>query len=238
MPSGYREIQTQTNQRFNYPQVHEFEKLKVTAIASGSTGNAVLVQGVGDDKGIMIDLGVAYKHIKPYELNIDAVCYTHLHKDHWKQSTMDKLKVVNPKCLYIEPQGSGIPYLRNGVNGFDATIPHNTWAVIKNKYRVMCIPTPHAVPNVAWIVQFLDTGATYFHATDLADISHISCKGADIYGLEANYSDVMELVNRKNGHEVVSATTHLSTENALAWFELNKTEHSKLILLHESKIFN
>jgi len=216
----------------NFPQVHDCGKLTVTVIASGSVGNAVFVRENDSTHGIMIDIGVSYKRIEPWVQGVDAVLATHVHLDHWRKNTMDKLKSINPKCLYIEPQGSGIEY------AFDSTIPHNTWAVIRGKYsRIMCIPTPHSVNNVAWVVQFLNSGATYFHATDTASLNHISCKGADVYGIECNYSDIEELVNRKNGHEVISVSSHLSTENALAWFELNKGSDSKFIPLHEARTF-
>lgn len=208
-------------------------RFDVTVISSGSKGNAVLVKEAGEAKGILIDCGVPYNTIKPYEKHIDIILLTHRHKDHWRGKTLEKLKASAPNHLLIYPEGLKIDY----DGAVAAILPHKKWATLKSKYRVMCIPTPHSVPNVAWVIKFLN-GGVYFHATDTSSLNHISVKGADVYALECNYTDTEELAGRGVGNEVIAATTHLSTEDALAWYNANKGEHSILIPLHEHKIFN
>lgn len=208
-------------------------KFDVTVISTGSSGNAVLVKEKGAAKGILIDCGVPYNKLKPYEKEIDAVLLTHKHKDHWRAKTLKLLKSTAPNHLLIFPEGLKIDY----DGEVAATLPHNKWATLKGKYKVLCTPIPHSVPNVAWVIQTIPTKSVYFHATDTSSLSHITLKGADVYALECNFTDTEELAGRGAGNEILAATTHLSTEDALAWYNLNKAEHSILIPLHEHKIF-
>ena len=47
---------------------------KINIIASGSAGNAVVI-----NKEILIDCGVAFKHIKPFAKELKIVLLTHIH---------------------------------------------------------------------------------------------------------------------------------------------------------------
>lgn len=209
---------------------YKFDRLDVDVIASGSAGNAVFIKEKGASKGVLVDIGIAWKRLEPYSLMIDTVFLTHRHLDHYRVSTMDKLKLYNPTVVFVDPVGSEIKYKS------DVSMPHHKWATLKGKYKAMAIPTPHSVPNVAWIIKF-SNGATYFHATDTASLDHISIKGCDVYGIECNYSDLEELTDRGSGNETIAVTTHLSTEEAQAWFTKNAGENSRFIPLHEHKTF-
>lgn len=205
-------------------------KLIYDVIATGSKGNAVLVQEKGN-KGILFDCGISWKALEPYINKIDLIVITHKHKDHIRESTLNKVKLLYPHIPIITPDKSEIEY-----DKIDAEIPHNVWKLIKGKYQMIFVPTPHSVPNCAIIVKF-PCDNTCMYATDTASIDHIKASGLDIYFIEHNYSDVRNIAETSN-HAIVNVTTHLSNEDAYSWYLRNKGEHSVLVPLHEHKDIN
>ena len=204
--------------------------LTYNVIATGSSGNAVLVRE-NNNKGILFDCGVSYKKIEPYIDDVDLIVITHRHKDHIKDSTLNRIKKLYPNISIIAPEESEITY--DKIDGF---VPHNVWKLIKGKYQMMFIPTPHSVPNCAIIVKF-ENGSTCMYATDTASIDHIKAPNLDIYFIEHNYSDVRDIAELSN-HAIINVTTHLSNEDAYSWYLRNKGEHSVLVPLHEHKDIN
>ena len=63
----------------------------VNVIASGSKGNCVVLFD-----SILVDIGVAYKLIKPYTMQIKIVTWSHKHSDHLNKSTLKKILFERP----------------------------------------------------------------------------------------------------------------------------------------------
>ena len=64
-------------------------------IATGSTGNAVLI----NDK-ILIDCGVPYKRLEPFVKGLKLVLLTHVHSDHFKPRTAAALHSERPALRF------------------------------------------------------------------------------------------------------------------------------------------
>src|SRR5258708_29811235 len=81
--------------------------LRFTVLASGSGGNAALVQS--DDFGLLIDVGLGPRQLSA-RLSaagsswsaVDAVVLTHTHSDHWKDRTLGYLR-AHGIPLYCHP---------------------------------------------------------------------------------------------------------------------------------------
>lgn len=190
---------------------------------TGSSGNAVLVEG------ILFDCGVSWKAIEPYATKIDTILISHRHLDHIRPSTLNKLKSFFPRIAVIAPEAfwEGTDKIRFE---FDALLPHNKKLLIKGKYEVYCTPIPHSVPNSAFIVRF-ENGATCMYATDTVSLDHLFVPGLDLYLLESNYSELDIVKDQRNA--VVAVTTHLSQEASYGWYLRNRGANSEYVPLHQ-----
>lgn len=202
-------------------------KLNYEIIKTGSSGNAVLVNG------ILFDCGISWRMLEPFATQIDLVVISHRHTDHIRPSTLNKLKGLFPNIAVIAPEGfwEGADNIKYD---FDAMLPHNKKLLLKGKYEVLCTPIPHSVPNCAFVVKFQD-GSTAMYATDTVSLDHLHIPNLDLYLLESNY-DELDLVKEQR-NAVVAVTTHLSQEASYGWYLRNKGEHSKYEPLHQHLIF-
>lgn len=196
--------------------------LDYTIIKTGSSGNAVLVNG------ILFDCGISWKMLEPYATQVDVVLISHRHQDHIRPSTLNKLKSLFPRVAIIAPKGfyEGTDKVQYE---FDAILPHNKKLLIKGKYEVLCTPIPHSVPNVAFVVKFQD-GKTVMYATDTVSLDHLHIPDLDLYLLESNYSELSIVKDQRNA--VVAVTTHLSQEASFGWYLRNRGDNSEYVPLH------
>ena len=72
-------------------------------LATGSTGNAVVIDGQ-----ILVDCGVRYKVVKPVAKALRLVLLTHWHGDHFRKSTLHALAADRPAlrlgcCPWLVP---------------------------------------------------------------------------------------------------------------------------------------
>lgn len=196
-------------------------------IKTGSSGNAVLVNN------ILFDCGVSWKMLEPYASDIDMILISHRHTDHIRPTTLNKIKDLYPRIAIVAPQG-----FWNGTDKvkyeFDALLQPNKKLLLKGKYEVLCTPTPHSVPNCAFIVKFPD-GKTCMYATDTVSLDHLSIPNLDLYLLESNYDEIDIVKEQRNA--VVAVTTHLSQEASYGWYLRNKGKQSKYVPLHQHLTF-
>lgn len=198
-------------------------KLDYEIIQTGSSGNAVLVDGV------LFDCGISWKALEPYVTRIDLVLVGHRHTDHLRPSTLNKLKGLFPRIAVIAPEGfwEGTESVKYE---FDALLPHHRKLLIKGKYEVLCAPIPHSVPNCAFVVKF-PNGSTCMYATDTVSLDHLTVPNLDLYLLESNYAELDIVKEQRNA--VVAVTTHLSQEASYGWYLRNRGEHSEYVPLHQ-----
>lgn len=202
-------------------------KLNYEIIKTGSSGNAVLVNGV------LFDCGVSWKAIEPYAARIDLVLVSHRHLDHIRPSTLNKLKDLFPRVAVIAPEGfwEGADNVKYE---FDAVLPHHRKLLIKGKYEILCAPIPHSVPNCALVVKF-PNGATCMYATDTVSLDHLTIPNLDLYMLESNYAELDIVKEQRNA--IVAVTTHLSQEASYGWYLRNKGDDSEYVPLHAHTTF-
>ena len=206
--------------------------MRYKVIATGSTGNAVIVGK------ILIDCGVSFKKIAPYIKYFDLVLITHKHTDHLNFNTLKKIQEMRPSvrvgvCDYL------LPYVK-GLNNIDMLEIGKIYDY--KAFKVSPIKLYHNVPNVGYRLYIEDKKVLY--ATDTNTLDGIQAKNYDLYLIEGNYSEVTiddiiaeKLANGKYAHEIESKKNHLSIEKAEKWLEENANNEHKVVFLHKSKGF-
>lgn len=213
-------------------------EVKVNVIASGSSGNAVLVEDIA-----LMDCGVPYKAIEPYVKGLKVVFLGHWHSDHYKSSTIRRLRKERPSlrfacCNWMVPR-----LIEDHVNlkNIDVYDKANQWYnYTRLGIRAKQQPTLHDVPNCCWHLDIL--GKKVLYATDLATMEGIEAKDYDLYLIEANRSreelDRTIQEKRKNEefvYEYRVIGTHLFEEQAREFLANNASENSRYIFLHQHR---
>ena len=220
--------------------------LRVQALASGSSGNAVLVTGAGTS--ILLDAGTALRRLVAalgasgiVPADLDGIVLTHEHTDHVRSA-------------YAISRRWGVPLIANAatlscVYAGQAETPHvelatgSRWSA--GKLHVETFPVPHDAAEPVG-VSVLCEGHKATYATDVGSVkAHLrrALRGSDLVILELNHD-----VNRlKAGpypavlkRRILSDTGHLSNETAVALLVEHVLEHGPctLWLAHLSKVNN
>lgn len=207
-------------------------------IASGSTGNAVVINGT-----IMVDCGVPFKALDGVKKDLRLVLLTHAHGDHFKPRTVRALHKERPTLRWGCCEWMVGPLLEAGVDKrvidvftFDDTLCY--WRLC----AVNPHPLIHDVPNCGWhITIFHDKKDEHlFYATDTATLDGIEAPGYDLYLIEANHTraELEERASAKRAageyaYEYRAAANHLSQEQALDWLYQQMGPHSQYVFLHQ-----
>lgn len=199
--------------------------MKTVSLASGSGGNAYVVESQG--RLLLIDCGICHKELKrrleDVGFALEAICgvvITHEHNDHVKG-----LAVLHKRHPYI-------PFFANlmtaeAVETFCVSLA-GAFTVFENgmefdvgPFQVSAFSIPHDVCDpVGYIVKA--DGVTYFHATDIGtplDSIGVKLSLADVATLESNHDIV--LLNSSDRPEALKARIrgprgHLCNEDAAA----------------------
>lgn len=204
-------------------------------IATGSTGNAVLLDGT-----VLVDCGVPYRQLEPFMLRLQLVLLTHAHSDHFRTSTVRRLASERPMLRW-----ACCPWMVQRL--VDAGVRKRQIDVIAagaaKRYsvrisRVQPVPVPHDVPNCGWRLDI--GGEQAFYATDCGSLDDISLPGLDLYLIEANHTteDIQQRAQEKlargeYAYEIRAAANHLSLEQATEWICKNAGPQSRYIFLHQ-----
>ena len=200
-------------------------EMRVASIASGSKGNAYLVEQGGD--AVLIDCGLPYKTLKA---RIEALCcaasirvprihgvlLTHSHRDH----------VYGLKALFGR---RGVPVYANAMTaettvcqeGIDASM----FACFENgqpfslgPFEISAFSIPHDTSDpVGYVVRGADV---YFHATDIGvplDSVGVKLAEADVATLESNHDPVMLRTSERPPSlikRIAGPRGHLSNDDA------------------------
>ena len=209
-------------------------------IASGSSGNAVLVNDC-----VLIDCGVSIKKLREFEQNICLVLLTHSHGDHFKLSTVKALSRQHPALRWGCCEWMVKPLLEAGVDPRNIDIFSTEDKEVEYMYPPIGIKLrpeklTHNVPNCGYHI-FTFGGDKAFYATDTGSLDGIEAKGYDLYLLEANHGEqeIQERIRSKRErgesfiYEEAAAINHLSYEKACAWLQENMQPYSSWVRLHE-----
>jgi phosphoribosyl 1,2-cyclic phosphodiesterase len=204
--------------------------VRFTALASGSSGNAALLEA--DGFGLLIDCGLRPEYLAERLTligrswaNVSAVLLTHTHTDHWNRHTLAHLRRLNLP-LIAHPAHHAV---LSGTDEYDplrrAGLTHEYEAgrpdAIGPGWTVRPIPVPHDSdptfgfrldgPHAAWSVGYAsDVG----HPTaELAE----AFAGVDLLALEFNHDVRMQKTSRRPAmliNRVLGDDGHLSNAQA------------------------
>lgn len=209
--------------------------MKIYVLASGSKGNATLL--ISNGRAILIDLGLSLSELKTrlaqvpfsYE-DIEAVFYTHRHRDHYiDYKTINKQDVYATKGTVVLDNGHNLSFYQTyDLYGFQITV----------------LPTSHDAEDSCGYV-FFDGEHKFVYMTDTGYISdrNISyMKDADFYMIESNH-DTKMLLQTNRPYELIQRILgdygHLSNEDsALYVSEMIGPKTKQIILAHLSEEAN
>lgn len=214
--------------------------MKYEIIASGSTGNALILNDV-----VMIDCGVSFKKLIPYYLNLQVVLLTHIHSDHFSKATIKRLAAERPTLRWGCPEWLVAPLVKCGVRKTQIDVMEMAAMSYYEDMATGIVPfsLEHDVSNCGYFLVFgWINKKTVAYATDtrsLPDVYYL--KNLDFYFIEANYKDEEELAARmqakiENGEHIYEkrvAENHLSEKHVLDWLIRNGRPDSLHVFLHE-----
>lgn len=206
-------------------------------IATGSTGNAVVLNGE-----ILVDCGVPFKQLAPHTKGLLLVLLTHRHGDHLNPATARRLHESNPLirfgcCDWMVPHllAVGIP-----ARCIDVYEPGQMYAYGGGRVMVEPFVLTHDVENCGYKLWI--SGESALYATDTANMDGVSAPGFDLYMIESNFTEaeLAERIARKEAageyiYEYRAQASHLSREAADLWLAMNAGPNSRVVYLHQHK---
>ena len=190
--------------------------MKITCIATGSTGNCFLVE-TGEHR-LLLEAGVPYQKTMDkigFELP-DAVLASHQHGDHAKYLTAFAVKGVPVICNDATANACGILNWQRDTG---------------QNFGVRMLPAVHDVPCEMFLIDNTKTGERLLFATDTESIPH-KIDGITQLLIECNYS--MHTIEENERADRVR-NSHLSLEILCEWLGQQDTSKLKEInLVHLS----
>ena len=206
-------------------------------LATGSSGNAIIYLDT-----ILVDVGVSQRKLSPYLDKMELVLLTHIHGDHFKESTILNIHNKRPSVRF----GCGEWLFNNlielGISESQIDVYEMGKTYDYGKFEIRAEELHHNVRNCAYYI----TGEKkIFHATDTGKVSHLTAEGMDLIAIERNWNaETMTRVIKeqmKMGqnfmHGTISQLYHLSEQLCNEFVFLNAEEHTEVIYLHESKTY-
>lgn len=210
--------------------------MRYDILATGSTGNAVLI-----NRHILIDCGVSYRKLKPVERELDLVLLTHIHGDHFKESTVRALHRARPTLRWGCCEWMVEPLINAGVDKrvIDVyEIEDDTCYIYRPDFNVRPVRLTHDVPNCGYVIDM--GGEKLFYATDTGTLDGITAKNYDLYLIEANHTraEIEARAAEKEAageyaYEIRAAENHLSREQATEFLLANMGPNSSYEFLHQ-----
>ena len=206
-------------------------------LATGSSGNAIIYLDT-----ILVDAGVSQRKLSPFLDKLELVLLTHIHGDHFKESTILNIHKKRPTVRFGCGEWLYDELVRIGVNESQIDVYEMGVTYDYGKYEIRAEELHHNVRNCAYYI----TGEKkIFHATDTGKVSHLTAEGMDLIAIERNWNaETMRTVMANqlaNGqdyrHGTLSQMYHLSEQLCNEFVFLNAEEHTEVIYLHESKTY-
>lgn len=208
--------------------------LDYEVIASGSSGNCVVIEN------IMIDLGVSFTSVKDYLYDIDYLIITHIHGDHLKDSTYKKVREFFPSITTISNW-----QVSQKLNGDVDYVVDWDEAEEIGEYTFESFEAIHDVVNSGYCFTVEKEGEQYdiIYCTDSSDYRNAPDRKYDYLFLESNHDEniinAIKNPRKKYGYDVVcNARRHSSTQIAKGFYYSHRRDkNSELIELHKSSRF-
>ena len=187
--------------------------MQIVSIASGSKGNATVVECGG--VAILIDCGVCMRELKGCE--VEAVLLTHSHSDH--VSGLKALLRRRDIPVYANLMTAEAVAEDCGVDASSFVCFENGQQFEIGGFAVHPFSIPHDTSDpVGFLVSA--GGITYFHGTDIGtplDSIGLKLAQADVATLESNHDPVMLRTSGRPPHvvqRIADSRGHLSNEQA------------------------
>jgi len=207
--------------------------MNVEVLASGSSGNAVII-----NEEILLDCGVSFKKLEPYYKKLKLVFISHVHIDHLNKSCVKKLAEKRPLLRFAVGSWLVNDLIECGVNlkNIDVLlmdVEHNY-----KGFSLIAFPLYHDV-KTAGIKLFMNN-EKLIYATDTCRLDHVEAKDYSWYLIESNYDE--EEVEAEIEQAKLEGTfcyrnrvkeTHLSVQQCEEWLLKNMGDHSKFIKMHQ-----
>jgi len=203
-------------------------------LESGSRGNATIIEDT-----ILIDCGVSFKKLQPFYRDLKLVLLTHIHSDHFNKKTIQRLAKERPTLRF----GCGFwlvsELVECGISIKNIDVYERFAEYDYEICNIGIFELFHDVPNCGYKISI--NNQKVFYATDTSKIDHAEAPNFDLYLIEGNYEDEVELELRKaknieNGrfsYEDRVKETHLSREKATEWLLKNMGDNSQYIFMHQ-----
>lgn len=202
-------------------------------LGSSSKGNSVIYENQ-----IMVDCGVKVRDVEGVKVKL--LLLTHEHRDHFNLPAIKKLIKNNPtiRIAYCEWMSDLVKELNHDHTDLLELNKLYDYGLIK----VSPFQLYHDVKQCGWRIFINDK--KIFHATDTHTLEGINAKDYDLYAIEHNYDE--ELVHaaiEKSKHTgefcraYQSIDSHLSYQQAKAFYDDNRKPSSQLIPLHQSSTY-
>ena len=206
-------------------------------IATGSAGNAVLING-----NILLDCGVPFKSLEPYYKKLSLVLTTHAHSDHINRATVRRLAADRPLLRFGGCKWMVLPLVDAGasvykIDSYEIGKSYR-YDIFGEKVFVEPFALFHDVPNCGYKIT-LPSGERVLYATDTVSMDGIEAKDYDLYLIEANHgeNEIRKRIAEKEydgkfSYEKRAVHTHLSKEQADDWLVRNMASYSEVVYLH------
>lgn len=212
--------------------------MKVISIASGSKGNAYLVEE--DGEALLIDCGVCYKKLKNIEFS--AVLVTHSHTDH--VSGISALLKKRDIPVFANAMTAETIIHECGVSEDAFVCFENGQSFDLGRFTVSPFSIPHDTSDpVGFLVRTAE--CTYFHGTDIGtplDSIGLKFAEADIATIESNHDTVLLCKSGRHPsliRRIAGPRGHLSNDEACELVRrFASTNLRKLALAHLSRDCN
>lgn len=203
-------------------------------IASGSSGNCVVIEN------IMFDCGVPFTHIKESLYDVDYLIITHIHGDHLRETTYYKIREFFPNITTI----SNWQVSQKLKGDIDIVIDWNESEEV-GEYTFEAFEAIHDVVNSGYTFSIEKEGEQYeiIYCTDTMDFRYAPDKKYDYMFIESNHDEniinAIKNPRKKYGYDVVqNAHRHASEQIARGFYYNHRKENTEFIELHKSERFH
>lgn len=201
-------------------------------VSTGSQGNAVVINTV-----ILVDCGVPYKAIEPYVRGLKLVLLTHIHSDHFRPSTLQRLANERPTLRFACCRWLVADLVAAGVHTRNIDVLEIGTMYGYGICNVIPVPLVHNVPNCGYKIHF--PIGKVFYATDTNNLNGITARHYDLYMVEANYEDEVikaKIAEKKAAgeyaYEVRAMHNHLSKAKCDDFIYRNIGPGGEYVYLH------
>lgn len=210
--------------------------MKYEIIASGSSGNAILLEN-----GLLLDCGISLKKLEPFIYKIKAIFISHSHRDHMNISTLLKIQYLRPAVRFIAGDFLENELLSSGIkkDSLDAIRANQVYRY--NLWNICAFPLIHDVKNYGLKIADNKYLEKIFYAVDTKSINHVHAHDYSLYLIEANFDENKMQKNIENdllksgfSYRIRASKNHLSIQNASRWILEQAGNNSEYAFIHKS----